>query len=100
MYFRTLLLGQASQQTFSAWEGDADGKTSWYREVSKVSMGTLGSSGSPVKGEARHVKKHLSVWGRKQEVLRQRKPLRLIRDGEVGGREILHLTPTRYTVTT
>ena len=27
-------------------------------------------------------------------------PLRLIRDGEIGGREFLYLTPTRYTVTT
>ena len=32
--------------------------------------------------------------------LRPQKPLRLIRDGKVGGREFLYLTPTRYTVTT
>ena len=31
--------------------------------------------------------------------LRPQKPLRLIRDGEVGGSGILYLTPTRYTVT-
>ena len=33
-------------------------------------------------------------------VLRPQKPLRRIRDEEVGGREFLYLTPTRYTVTT
>ena len=33
-------------------------------------------------------------------VLRPQKPLRLIRDGEVGGSGIIHLTPTRCTVTT
>ena len=32
--------------------------------------------------------------------LRPQKPLRLIRDGEVGGSGIIYLTPTRYTVTT
>ena len=37
---------------------------------------------------------------RKHLALRPQKPLRLIRDGEVGGSGILHLTPTRYTVTT
>ena len=37
---------------------------------------------------------------RKHRALRPQKPLRLIRDGEVGGPEFLHLTPTRYTVTT
>ena len=37
---------------------------------------------------------------RKHEALRPQKPLRLIRDGEVGGSGILYLTPTRYTVTT
>ena len=37
---------------------------------------------------------------RKHEALRPQKPLRLIRDGEGGGwSRILHLTPTRYTVT-
>ena len=35
--------------------------------------------------------------GRKHGALR---PQRLIRDAEVGGREFLCLTPTRYTVTT
>ena len=38
--------------------------------------------------------------GRKHGALRPQKPLRLIRDGEVGGREFLHLAPTRYTATT
>ena len=38
--------------------------------------------------------------GRKHGALRPQKPLRLIRDGEVGGSGILYLTPTRYTVTT
>ena len=38
--------------------------------------------------------------GRKHGALRPQKPLRLVRDGEVGGREFLYLTPTRYTVTT
>ena len=33
------------------------------------------------------------------QALRPQKPLRLIRDWEVGGREFLYLTPTRYTVT-
>ena len=37
---------------------------------------------------------------RKHWALRPQKPLRLIRDGEVGGLGILYLTPTRYTVTT
>ena len=39
---------------------------------------------------------------RKKETLGfgSQKPLRLMRDGEVGGREFLYLTPTRYTVTT
>ena len=38
--------------------------------------------------------------GWKQLALRPQKPLRLIRDGEIGGSGILYLTPTRYTVTT
>ena len=33
-------------------------------------------------------------------LLRPQKPVRLIRDGEVGGREFLYLTPTRYSVFT
>ena len=37
---------------------------------------------------------------RKTWALRPQKPLRLIRDGDVGGSGILYLTPTRYTVTT
>ena len=37
---------------------------------------------------------------RKLWALRPQKPLRLIRDGEVGGSGIIYLTPTRYTVTT
>ena len=37
---------------------------------------------------------------RKHLALRPQKPLRLIRDGEVGGSGILYLTHTRYTVTT
>ena len=37
---------------------------------------------------------------RKHGALRPQKPLRLIRDGEVGGSGILHLTPTPYTGTT
>ena len=37
---------------------------------------------------------------RKHGALRPQKPLRLIRDGEVGGSGILYLTPTRHTVTT
>ena len=37
---------------------------------------------------------------KKHSALRPQKPLRLIRDGEVGGSGILYLTPTRYTVTT
>ena len=41
-----------------------------------------------------------SLKGRKHWALRPQKPLRLIRDGEVGGSGILYLTPTRYTVTT
>ena len=53
-----------------------------------------------------HPSGHLGGWatpwsaGRKYWALRPQKPLRLIRDGEVGGSEILYLTPTRYTVTT
>ena len=45
----------------------------------------------------------LSREGRKHGALRPQKPLRLIRDGEVGGeggQEFYTLTPTRYTVTT
>ena len=38
--------------------------------------------------------------GRKHGALRPQKPLRLIRDGEIGGSGILYLTPTLYTVTT
>ena len=38
--------------------------------------------------------------GRKHGALRPQKPLRLLRDGEVGGSGILYLTPTHYTVTT
>ena len=38
--------------------------------------------------------------GRKHGALRPQKPLRLIRDGEVGGSGLIYLTPTRYTVTT
>ena len=37
---------------------------------------------------------------RKQGASHPQKPLRLIRDGEIGGSGILSLTPTRYTVTT
>ena len=37
---------------------------------------------------------------RKLWALRPQKPLRLIRDGEVGESGVLYLTPTRYTVTT
>ena len=37
---------------------------------------------------------------REHGALRPQKPLRIIRDGEVGGSGILYLTPTRYTVTT
>ena len=36
----------------------------------------------------------------KHLALRPQKPLRLIRDGKVGGSGILYLTSTRYTVTT
>ena len=43
-------------------------------------------------GSQREERKHLA--------LRPQKPLRLIRDGEVGGSEILYLTPTRYSVST
>ena len=39
-------------------------------------------------------------WERKHGALRPQKPLRLIRHGKLGGREILYLTLTRYTVTT
>ena len=38
-------------------------------------------------------------WGWKHWALRPQKPLRLIRDGEVGGTGMLCLTPTHYTVT-
>ena len=38
--------------------------------------------------------------GRKHGAFRPQKPLRLIRDGEVGGSGILYLTPTRSTVAT
>ena len=37
---------------------------------------------------------------RKHWALRPQKPLRLIRDGDVGGSGFLYLPPTRYTVTT
>ena len=37
---------------------------------------------------------------RKHLALRPQKPVRLIRDGGVGGSGILCLTPTRYNVTT
>ena len=37
---------------------------------------------------------------RKHWASRPQKPLRLVRDGEVGGSGISYLTPTRYTVTT
>ena len=43
---------------------------------------------------------HLLRTQRKHGALRPQKPLRLIRDGEVGGSGIIYLTPTRYTVTT
>ena len=41
-------------------------------------------------------------WGMtwKLWALRPQKPLRLVRDGEVGGSGLIYLTPTRYTVTT
>ena len=45
----------------------------------------LGHTGSPTR----------KLWA-----LRPQKPLRLIRDGEVGGSGIIYLTPTRWTVTT
>ena len=41
-----------------------------------------------------------SLARRKLWALRPQKPLRLIRDGEVGGSGIIYLTPTRCTVTT
>ena len=42
----------------------------------------------------------MDVEGNMGLELRPQKPLRLTRDGEVGGgREFLYLTPTRYTVT-
>ena len=45
--------------------------------------------------------KNISLVKRKHWALRPQKPLRLKRDGEVGGGlEFLYLTPTRYTVTT
>ena len=50
-----------------------------------------------------HFNVSLIVWAEKKKrlALRPQKPLRLIRDGEVGGvRKFLYLTPTRYTVTT
>ena len=37
---------------------------------------------------------------RKHRALRPQEPFRLVREGEVGGREFLYLTPTRYTDTT
>ena len=45
----------------------------------------------------------IDSWGRKERklwALRPQKPLRLTRDGEVGGSGIIYLTPTRCTVTT
>ena len=42
----------------------------------------------------------LMCMERKRLALRPQKPLRLIRDGEVGGSGILYLTPTRYTIAT
>ena len=41
-----------------------------------------------------------SVSDLKKKKNRPQKPLRLIRDGEVGGSGTLYLTPIRYTVTT
>ena len=52
---------------------------------------------------AAQVESHLQVplcKGRKHGALRPQKPLRLIRDGEVGGSGNLYLTPTRYAATT
>ena len=43
----------------------------------------------------------MDEWqGRKHGALRPHKPLRLIRDGEVGESGMLYLTPTLYAVTT
>ena len=42
----------------------------------------------------------LCMERRKHGAVRPQTPVRLIRDGEVGGREFLYLTPTGYTVTT
>ena len=57
-------------------------------EVLLLTSLALFSQATPANAEIEH-------W-----VLCPQKPLRLIRDGEVGGSEILYLTPTRYTVTT
>ena len=43
---------------------------------------------------------HQSWALRKHENVDSQKPLRLTRDGEVGGSGLLYLTFTRYTVTT
>ena len=58
---------------------------------------------SPHWGTADTHNKDSFCWesrGRKHRGLRPQKPLRLIRDREVGGSWILYQTPTRYTVTT
>ena len=63
--------------------------------------GLLGTERAPLTSSDTQ-SRELSEVGkeRKHWALRPQKPLRLIRDGEVGGSGILYLTPTRYAVTT
>ena len=55
--------------------------------------------GLSVRHDEKEIETRQQEEGRKW-ALRPQNPLRLIRDGEVGGWEFLYLTPTRYTVTT
>ena len=85
------------------------GVVSSFDTVNRCATLLVGSLRTLVKiGKVRWRSNHIGCFisqlpGRKERkhwALRPQKPLRLIRDGEVGGSGILYLTPTRYAVTT
>ena len=75
-------------------EGEGEAKPKAFRRISDVVA--LHST-----TKCKRTSVQLSVSNeRKHWALHPQKPLRLIRDGKVGGSGILYLAPTRYTVTT
>ena len=67
-----------------------------HESVGKIRLWSPGSTPPP----NNNTKIALSAGRGKHGALCPQKPLRLIGDGEDGGREFLYLTPTRYTDTT